>query len=438
MHEKYIRIRLILNNLIKNRSFRNVSIVAGGAVTAQVITMAFSPFVTRIYGPEAFGLLGTFLAILSIVAPVAALTYPIAIVLPKSDADALGIAKLSLLIAILMSTIIALLIALFGDWATVQLSIQTLGSFLILIPVAMLFAAFQQILEQWLIRHRQYRASALVAIKQTLMSNTAKVALGLFNPLAAILVLLQVLSSLITVALLWLAVRRNEDTKLNIANSSVNLKELAYQYRDFMILRAPEVVINSASQSLPVIMLASLFGPAAAGYYTLGRTVLSMPSGLIGKSINDVFYPRISEAAQNKEPIYPLIRKATLLLSIIGIIPFSVIMASGPWVFTIVFGSNWEEAGKYAQWLALWTYFMLINSPSVLALPILKYQGFGLAYTCFTIVVRVIVLYFSYKYFSSALIAVALFGITGALLNITLIVLVFKKCSNYDARYSHG
>jgi O-antigen/teichoic acid export membrane protein len=64
---------------------RNVTIVASGTAGAQVITMAFAPLITRLYGPEAFGLLGTFVAILGIVTPLAALTYPIAIVLPKSD-----------------------------------------------------------------------------------------------------------------------------------------------------------------------------------------------------------------------------------------------------------------------------------------------------------------------------------------------------------------
>ncbi|MBO1928615.1 hypothetical protein J4731_01440 [Providencia rettgeri] len=48
--------------------------------------MLFSPIITRLYGPEVFGILGTFTAILTVITPIAALTYPIAIVLPKSDA----------------------------------------------------------------------------------------------------------------------------------------------------------------------------------------------------------------------------------------------------------------------------------------------------------------------------------------------------------------
>src|SRR5699024_8009724 len=98
--------RLIKEILMKNRLIkfskkpfvRNVIILASGTAAAQIIAMALSPIITRLYGPEAYGLMGTFMAIVSIVAPIAALTYPIAIVLPKSDQDAKGIIRLSILI----------------------------------------------------------------------------------------------------------------------------------------------------------------------------------------------------------------------------------------------------------------------------------------------------------------------------------------------------
>lgn len=52
--------------LTKSKFVRNVAIVATGTAGAQAITMAFAPIITRLYGPEAFGLLGTFMAILAI------------------------------------------------------------------------------------------------------------------------------------------------------------------------------------------------------------------------------------------------------------------------------------------------------------------------------------------------------------------------------------
>src|SRR5699024_4538293 len=119
------------------------------------------------------------------------------------------------------------------------------------------------------------------------------------------------------------------------------------------VYRAPEMFLNAISQGLPVLMLTAFFGPASAGFYTIGRTVLNIPSQLIGKAIGDVFYPRIAEAANNKEDLNKLIKKATFVLSGIGIIPFGIVILFGPSLFSFVFGSDWIIAGEYARWISL-------------------------------------------------------------------------------------
>src|SRR5690625_1999128 len=93
----------MIKRLLNNSFARNVALVATVTAGAQAITMAFSPIITRLYAPEACGLLGTFTATLAILTPIAALTYPIDVVLPKKDDDARSIAKLSLLLALTIS-----------------------------------------------------------------------------------------------------------------------------------------------------------------------------------------------------------------------------------------------------------------------------------------------------------------------------------------------
>lgn len=66
-------------------SVRHVMTVATGTAAAQAISMAFAPLITRFHGPEAFGLQSLFLSIVALLATLAALSYPIAIVLPRSD-----------------------------------------------------------------------------------------------------------------------------------------------------------------------------------------------------------------------------------------------------------------------------------------------------------------------------------------------------------------
>ena len=200
--------------------------------------------------------------------------------------------------------------------------------------------------------------------------------------------------------------------------------------------RAPQVFLNVVSQSLPVLMLTSFFGPASAGFYSLGRRVLSMPTQLIGNSVGDVFYPRIAEAANNGENLTRMIIKATLALAAVGIIPFGIVMAFGPWLFEFVFGSDWVVAGEYARWIALWTLCAFINRPSVRAIPVLNLQDWFLVYEIISLAARVVALLLGFYLFKSDTSAIMLFSLSGVVLNAFLIFNTIKKSMFFYKEHS--
>ena len=77
----------------------------------------------------------------------------------------------------------------------------------------------------------------------------------------------------------------------------------------------PQFFIKTASDSLPVLLIATFFGPIAAGFYALSRKVMGIPSTLIGNSIGNAFYPKITEAAQNGQNVYALVTRATVTMA---------------------------------------------------------------------------------------------------------------------------
>lgn len=418
--------------LFKSPFVRNVIILSSGTAGAQIIAILLSPIITRLYGPEAYGLMGTFNAMISILTPVVALTYPIAIVLPKHDIDAKGLVRLSLLITIVISIISGLLVILLDEKIIEIFQLKEIAPYIFLIPIVILLAGFLQVMEQWLIRTKQFGISAKATILQSVIVYGGKVGIGYFYPVASILIIFSALKEGLKALLMLFLLRKVNTNKLFFGfYEKVSLKKLAKRYRDFPLFRAPQVFLNAISQSLPVLMLTSFFGPAVAGFYSIGRTVLAIPSTLIGKSVGDVFYPRISEAAHNGENLTKLIKKATLSLGLVGIIPYSIVVIFGPWLFSFVFGSEWITAGEYARWIALWMFFMFLNRPSVMALPVLSAQSFHLKFTVVTLSVRIALLSLGYYVFSSDLVAIALFGVSGAVLNLWLIVLTIKKSRKF-------
>ncbi|MCB2428071.1 lipopolysaccharide biosynthesis protein [Methylophaga pinxianii] len=418
--------------LVKSRFVRNVAVLATGTVASQLVALIFVPFITRMYGPESYGLLGIFTSLLIILTPIVALSYPIAIVLPKKNQEAMTVTKLSLYIAVFMSGLILLIAILFGDVLLKLINAETISNFILLLPLAAFFAAFFQVTEQWSIRVNAFSLLAKAAFSQSLILNISKVLIGLFYPYAIILILTNIFGNLLHTFMLFIGLKKS--TTIRHLGSTPCLASIAKKFYDFPLYRAPQVFINAISQSLPVLMLASFFGAAAAGFYVLGRTVMALPSQLIGKAVGDVFYPRINHAAEQGEDVYKIIVKATIALGLLGLIPFSMIIILGPELFGLVFGDEWSKAGEYAQWLSLMFYMNLINKPSVASIPVLGKQ-FGLViYEIFSTGSKFIALYYAYTLYSNDLIAVMLFSIAGSLAYIILILWVLVIAKNFTVK----
>jgi O-antigen/teichoic acid export membrane protein len=410
-----------------------VALVASGTAGAQAITIAFAPILTRIYGPEAFGLFGTFTAIVAVATPAAAMAYPIAIVLPRSDRDALDLARLSAILSFAVAVLVAAALWVAGDSLTAALDAESVSGFLFLIPVAMLFVAWTQIAQQWLIRSKEFAIIARFAVAHSLILNSAKCGIGWLNPVGSVLIILATFGHGLYAALLFVGARRRYQQCVTHHNNHrrMPLTVLARRYRDFPLYRAPQNFINAASQSLPILLLAAFYGSLAAGFYVLGKMVMAMPSALVGNAVSDVFYPHITEANHNRENLTRYIVRATGVMFVIAILPFGLVFLFGPWLFSLVFGSDWVMAGEYARWLAILFFFNFINRPSVAAVPVLGIQRGLLVYELFSTGGKAIAFLVGFYWFRSDIWAIALFSVVGAVAYILMILWILRHAIGY-------
>lgn len=387
------------------------------------------------YGPEAYGVQGVFVSLATVLSTIVTLSYPIAIVLPKADSDAWGIARLSILISAASCFILWVLLNYFGNDMLNLLNAQTIAHLIPLIPIFLFVSASGKIISQWAIRKKHFHLIASVSVKQSVITNSMKFAIGMAYPTGTSLIIANTLGFVATGFLTFLGLRKS--MPLNAGDRNINRKQRGifftfYKYRDFPILRTPQELLNVVSQALPLIMLSTYFGPVSVGYYSLGLSVLAMPAGLIGSSVMQVFYPRINEAIHNGENAQALIIKATKILAVTGGLPFLVVIIAGPFLFKHIFGAEWESAGVYAQWLAAWIFFQFINKPAVSAIPALRLQGNLLVYEIFSTGSKILALYIGYFKFNSDQMAIALFSIFGVVAYAWLIIWVIIRSANYQ------
>lgn len=422
------RLAALLRGSMRSKLLRNILTVVTGTAGAQAITLAFMPVITRIYGPEAYGVLGTFLSVTMMLIPVAALTYPIAIVLPKRDSDARGIVRLALATALTLATAVALTLLSFGDQLAAALEIEIIQPYLMLIPFVMFCGAALEICQQWLFRTQRFRITASVAVGNSLLFNTMRTVAGLVQSSALVLVCTTALQQALHAAMLGLAMLRAKPHRDNDDDAEepgeTRMLELARRHSDFPKFRAPVMLINAVSQHLPTLVLAAYFGPAAAGFFALCKQALTMPTNLIGKSVADVYYPRISRAIHDREPVTTMLLKATAALGLVGLVPFALVAVFGPWLFALVFGEQWHVAGEYARWLALAEYVIFVSRPCVVAVPALSLQGRFLLFEVFSTSLRVLSLFGGALWIGNALATVQAFAVASIVIYSSLMVIV--------------
>jgi O-antigen/teichoic acid export membrane protein len=262
----------IIQQVRRSPFVRNVAAMASGTAASQVISMIFAPVITRLYGPEAYGIQSVFMSIAGICASIAAMTYPVAIVLPESDSVALALARLSIYVGVVTSLLTLMILFFWGAELLFLLNAEQIIPYIYLVPVFMLVSVFGEVVAQWLIRKRAFNLTANINVAQSIITSTIKTFMGFLNPSATVLVVTNTFGGLLEAMLMVLGLRRGYEKNLlyhnerNPPHPKYHLWELANQHRDFPLLRTPQVLLNAVSQTMPMLLLASYFGATAAGF----------------------------------------------------------------------------------------------------------------------------------------------------------------------------
>lgn len=422
-----------LTRHLKSDFLKNVATVATGIASAQAVGFAFTPLITRLYGPEAYGLQGVFLSVTTLLETAAALSYPMAIILPRSDTRALALVRLSLCVGAIVCLITGAVFAIAGDRALSALNAERIAALAMLVPVAMFLSVVTNVQGNWLIRKKAFALTAKCSVYTALVLNLTKVVMGFVSPTAAVLITSNLFGLAFGVLLTHIGWRHAKRTLADVQPSDEDPKEAtsllatAVAHRDFPLLRTPQHLISAFSYTLPTLLLATYFGAGAAGQYSLTLAVLTKPAALIGQSVVSVFSPRINEALHKGENARRLIVKATLGLAATMSVPVLTLVIAAPPLFGLVFGEKWVVAGEYARWLSGWVFFQCISRPTLSAIPALRLQGGLLVYEILSTSAKIAALWVGFAVFRSALVAVALFSILGALAFICLILWVIKR-----------
>lgn len=344
MHTQWNKARRIL----RGSAVRSVAQISGGTLAGQGIVLLVSPLLTRLYSPSEFGFLGVFAAVTAVVGILASLRFDQALpVVPEEDRYA--VFKLSALLLI-GTTAISLIVLLIG-WTWVQPYTQGHALlFVVSVPLGVLWAGTYQLLSAWAVRLQEYRTIGQTKVTQGVGMAATQVVLGVSGLGAVGLVLGDLVGKGGGIGALSRSLRGEWRRIWEPGRAA--LRSVASKYRDYPTYMTLATLFSSSSLYLPYFLLQPLYGARTVGFFLLVQRIVSTPTSLVGKAVANVFFGRASDAARQGRAIGPLLRVGMVTLAAVGIPGVVVVMFIAKDAFHLIFGAEWEEAGRYVQYLA--------------------------------------------------------------------------------------
>jgi len=428
-------LKLKPNTLISDSGMlRDIATLMSGAVGAQVLSLLLIPFVTRLYSIENFGVMTLFSTTVSVVAVFCCGQYERAIVLPKEDEEAWDVAVLALIILICVCVLCLIVLIPFCHSIS-RLIFKTDDTILLwLIPAAVFSVGARLILNNWSTKKKEFEAIAVSGISATIGNQGVKILCGLtVGDRVGGLLAGTIGSSMFPDAVLSYKLLRKYRRIIKRIPKKEDIYYVIKKYRNFPIYSVWSDLIVVLGRNIPVFLLSYYFNNEAVGAFGLANNALRIPISIISTSTQRVFLQRAAGLHARRKPISSFMIKTTLCLFGLGIVPFGMLMVLGPQLFSIVFGTKWILAGKYAQVLTPWLFAIFINSPATTIITVFQKQKFNLILNVVSFCAKVLCFPLAMSLHLSLLFALLLFSSVSAMHNMILIVFAIKTVLSADS-----
>jgi len=383
--------------------------LAGGAAAGQLIALAASPVITRLYSPEEFATLALFATVVSCIAPIVCLRYESAISVPEDDRDAgkLLIASLASTVAIALLTLA--MVAIGGKWFAVVCKAPQSAPYFWFLPISLLGIGLYQTLTYWSIRNREFGLNGRTRVVQGAGQAICQIALGLARAGAAGLVLGEVIGRVAGAGNLAQSVWRRHRAAVS-GHSLEEIKATAKEYSSFPRISVPATILHTTTTNF-TLLLAPIYGATQYGLYFFGIRFLWAPVSMVAQAMAQVYLGEASRWAR-EDPALMLrsFDQIVKRLALLGILPFGVLAFFGGPLTAFVFKAIWFEAGILVQIQAVSWWAMFVVGPVINTLNILGRQKWQLWADASGVALMALGFWLSWRFGWSARVAVGLYS----------------------------
>lgn len=333
-----------------------------GTGLAQVIPVAISPILTRLYTPEDFGVFAFYVSLCAILAVIVTGKYELAVVVPKRSSESINLVALIILLSIFISLILLSLVFLWGKDLAMLLEHPEIQSWLYLAPLSTMILGCYHALNFWANRRSRYKSMAVSRVVQSSAAGVSQLVAGIAKTGAAGLILGQLTGQFVSAIYLAISFPKRERSLLRC----ISLKRMIWvarkhnMYPKYML---PGQCMSVGATELPLLVITVFFGVGIAGFYSLAQRIMAAPLSLVANAVGDVYRQQAAEQFAKHGECRDIFVTTLRRLVFFALFPVLPVLLFGPSLFAIVFGENWRIAGEIASILSVLTFFQIVSSP---------------------------------------------------------------------------
>lgn len=367
------------------RVVSGASAIVKRAGSGQLVALALSPAIARLYSPRDLGLFGVLLAVVTILSSASALRLELAIPLTPSKETLHAATTLAAAAVVCVAGIAGAGVLLIGQRLAGFAHVPDLVPYLWVIPALTVVAGAYRIFMGWRLREKNYRTvgrgsfagSAGTVVLQTAAAPVLPGSVGLIlgYALGRVLALLALLN--------W---HREQRERFQLPHPSF-LKDAMVRYWRFPLFSGSAALVSGISMWMPELLLAVVYGPKVTGWFMLGRKVLGAPVGLVGAALTQAVDGETSEAIRlHSEPVARIVRATARRTALTALLPAVVVVLVAPVAFPLVFGRAWERTGVFISILTPMFLARLAVTPVADVLSLVGRQLWQLYWDCCVLV----------------------------------------------------
>jgi O-antigen/teichoic acid export membrane protein len=324
---------------------KNIKYQSVGLAIAQLINTLALPVLTRYYGPEQMGLYSMFVQALGFATILLSFRAEHLIMIRAGQRQSNKFCLHILLIASFLCVIQAAVVLV-----TFVSGVIPLEKFVwvILLPPAAYALVSSYALQQLVQKAGGFRRSAISEVVPKLVTAAASVCGAVFHMSAVVLPISLMLGYLAKIffyrdriSLLHRCFRRSE-------NSWPAWTDL-WRVRSSLASLSGSHILLFGTSILPLIYIENTYGMRQVGLYSLVISTLYFPTSLFGAALGSVYYQSASRSHAKGAGFSELFWTNIRYLSGAATLIYGVIAIFSPYIYQLLFGAQWEEAGHIAR-----------------------------------------------------------------------------------------